>query len=234
MTIVLRHGKELVLANHEGTIEQFLGTRLPLDNSTTAARAVLEKRTIHIPDVGDIPPGEYALTVDLSKRANVRAVLSVPMLREGEAIGCILLRKPTATPYAPRQIELAETFAAQAVIAIQNVRLFTELRESLEQQTATGEILEVISQSPTDVAPVLTAVIKAALRFCGAEDAVINLRDGADGMILAAHEGILAADIGERSPLARDSSMGRAIVDGETVHIADIAALDPAEYAAAH
>ncbi len=138
-TIVLRHGDELVLANHEGSLEQFVGERLPLDRSTTAGRAVLEKRTFHISNVDEVTPGEYALTVDLSRRANVRAVLSVPMLREGEAIGCILLRKPTATPYAPRQIELAETFAAQAVIAIQNVRLFTEIQEKSRQ-------LEVASQ----------------------------------------------------------------------------------------
>ncbi len=132
-TIVLREGDELVLANHEGTLEQFLGTRLPLDSSTTAGRAVLEKRTFHIPNIDVVSPGEYAMTVDLSKRANVRAVLSVPMLREDEAIGCILLRKPSASPYAPRQIELAETFAAQAVIAIQNVRLFTEIQEKSRQ-----------------------------------------------------------------------------------------------------
>ncbi len=233
-TIVLRHGNELVLVNHEGTIEQFLGTRLPLDSSTTAARAVLEKRTIHIPDVGDIAPGEYALTVDLSKRANVRAVLSVPMLRDGEAIGCILLRKPTATPYAPRQIELAETFAAQAVIAIQNVRLFTELRESLEQQTATGEILEVISQSPTDVAPVLTAVAKAAVRFCGAEDAVIAIRYG-DFWGAVAHEGPLPALPTEaRLPITRETAPGRAMADGVTAQLPDIEALDPVEFAAAH
>jgi signal transduction histidine kinase len=132
-TIVLREGDKLVLANHEGTLEQFLGTRLPLDSSTTAGRAVLEKRTFHIPNIDVVSPGEYAMTVDLSKRANVRAVLSVPMLREDEAIGCILLRKPSASPYAPRQIELAETFAAQAVIAIQNVRLFTEIQEKSRQ-----------------------------------------------------------------------------------------------------
>jgi signal transduction histidine kinase len=138
-TIVLRRGDALELANHEGTLDQLVGTRLPLDGSTTAGRAVLEKRTFHIPDVDAVAPGEYALTVDLSRRTNVRAVLSVPMLREDEAIGCILLRNPTPAPYTPRQIELAETFAAQAVIAIQNVRLFTEIQEKSRQ-------LEIASQ----------------------------------------------------------------------------------------
>ncbi len=92
------------------------------------------------------------------------------MLHEGVAVGAIVLRKIEAGAFAPRQIELLETFAAQAVIAIQNVRLFTELRESLEQQTASADILQVISQSPTDVSPVLAAVAKATVRFCGAED----------------------------------------------------------------
>jgi signal transduction histidine kinase len=137
-------------------------------------------------------------------------------------------------PFTPRQIALLEAFAAQAVIAIENVRLFTELSESLEQQTATAEILQVISQSPTDVAPVLVAVIKAAVRFCGAQDAVIDLRDGPDGVILAAHEGPLGAKVGTRSVLTRDFSMGRAILDGRTIHSPDIDALDPVEFAASH
>ena len=89
------------------------------------------------------------------------------MLREGTAIGAVATRKSAAGAFTARQIELLETFAAQAVIAIENVRLFTELRESLEQQTATSEILTVISQSPTDVGPVLSAVARAAMKFCG-------------------------------------------------------------------
>ena len=99
------------------------------------------------------------------------------MMREGEAIGAISLPKQAVGSFSTRQIELLETFASQAVIAIENVRLFTELRESLEQQTATAEILRVISQSPTDVEPVLKAVAGAALRFCGADDAMVILRE---------------------------------------------------------
>ena len=229
-TIVLRDGDELRMATHEGTLEQFLGTKLPLDRSTSAGRAVLEKKTVHISNVEDLAPGEYALTVDLSRRANVRAVLSVPMLREDEAIGCILLRKPTATPYAARQIELAETFAAQAVIAIQNVRLFTELRESLEQQTATSEILQVISQSPTDVQPVLKVVAQSALRFCGARDVLITLREGNE-LVNVAHEGSVLAEQGRRRPIERGSLSGRAAMDRQTIHAPDILALDATEFA---
>jgi signal transduction histidine kinase len=129
-----------------------------------------------------------------------------------------------------RQIELLETFAAQAVIAIENVRLFTELRESLEQQTATAEILRVISSSPTDVQPVLDAVAKAAVRFCGADDAMVILREETD-QLLATHEGVLPSLVGNRFPLDRSSVTGRATIDGQTFHVPDVASLDPVEHA---
>lgn len=107
-----------------------------------------------------------------------------------------------------------------------------ELSESLQQQTALAEILHVISRSPTDVQPVLTAVAAAARRFCGATDAVITLRDGEE-YVHTAHDGILAATVGVRRPLDRSNSIGRAILDGRTVHLPDIDALDPTEWGAA-
>jgi hypothetical protein len=103
------------------------------------------------------------------------------------------------------------------VIAIENVRLFTELKEALEQQTATSEILRAISQSPTDVQPVLEAVVKAAVRFCGAEDASITLREGNE-FTVAAHDGVLASTVGSRRPINRQTGVGRAILDGRTGH----------------
>ena len=142
----------------------------------------------------------------------------------------IMLRRPQAGPFTVRQIELLETFAAQAVIAIENVRLFTELRESLEQQTATAEILRVISSSPTDVQPVLDAVAKAAVRFCGADDAMVILREETD-QLLATHEGALPSLVGNRFPLDRSSVTGRATIDGQTFHVPDVASLDPVEHA---
>ncbi|MDP2329215.1 MAG: ATP-binding protein [Reyranella sp.] len=108
-----------------------------------------------------------------------------------------------------------------------------ELSESLEQQTATAEILRAISQSPTDVQPVLDAVVQAAVRFCGAADAVITLRDG-DGAIFAAHEGPLITAAGSSLPLNRETAPGQAILNGRTCHFPDIASLDPVEFAAAH
>ncbi len=138
-TIVLREGGALVFAVHEGSIPQFEGNALPLDGSTTASRAVLEARTIHVPDIEAVATGEFPLTVELSRRTGVRAALSVPMMHEETAIGCVLLRRPEPGPFSERQIELLETFAAQAVIAISNVRLFNEIRDKSRQ-------LEIASQ----------------------------------------------------------------------------------------
>ena len=126
-----------------------------------------------------------------------RAAVAAPMLREGDAIGSDHAAQARAGAFTARQIELLETFAAQAVIAIENVRLFTELRESLEQQTATAEILRVISQSPTDVAArAWTAVAKAAVRFCGAEDAHVFLRDGDEIVVRGARRAALGSSPG--------------------------------------
>src|SRR5262249_5743776 len=142
-------------------------------------------------------------------------------------------------PFTSRQIELVRTFADQAVIAIENVRLFTELgarnkdlSESLEQQTATADILRVISQSPTDVQPVLDAVAQAALRFCGAEDVGIFLREG-EQYLMAAHDGPMIREVGVRYPLSRQTAPGQAMLDSRTAHFPDIGALDSIEYAAA-
>ena len=114
--------------------------------------------------------------------------LGVPLRHQGEFIGALNARRNEVRPFTPAQIKLLETFADQAVIAIENVRLFQELNESLEQQTATSEILGVIASSPTDIQPVLDTIAENAAQVCGADDAAIRLVEK-DELRLVAHHG---------------------------------------------
>src|SRR5205807_2939329 len=116
-------------------------------------------------------------------------------------IGVLVARRDTPRPFVPREISLLETFADQAGIAIENVRLFNETKEGLERQTATGEILRAIAGSPTDVQPVLDAIAANALRYCAAEDAMVLMREGAS-MVWRAHAGPVPS-IGRAWPLDR-------------------------------
>jgi GAF domain-containing protein len=196
---------------------------LPLRPGTETAtrRAALERRTIHVPDVQAAAEFDVYQT-EANRREGRRSTLAVPLLKEDTLLGIIVTSHyDEVRPFTDNQIKLVETFADQAVIAIENVRLFQELTEALEQQTATSEILGVIASSPTDLQPVLEAVAESAMRLCEANDAYIGRVDGAI-LHLNAH----SRDASRRRdvPLTRSHIVGQAILDRRTIHIHDLMA----------
>ena len=194
-----------------------------LDRGTPAGRAIIDRQTIHIHDLR-AADAEFPEAKARGIAMGLRTVLDTPLLRENVAIGAIHIRRREVRPFSERQIKLLETFADQAVIAIENVRLFQELKESLEQQTATSEILGVIASSPTDIQPVLDIIAENAARVCGSYDALIRLVEG-DKLRLAAHYGPLEPGFDLEQPLTHDSVGGRAVLDRELIHIEDLMAV---------
>ena len=225
-TIFQVDGNGLRLVAHEGAIPSTPVGAFPL-RGTAAGRAVLDRRTIHVPDL-QAEVDEYPESSVIVRSYGFRTVLNVPLLRGAEAIGAISIRRTEVRPFTDRQIELLKTFADQAVIAIENVRLFNETKEGLEQQTATAEILRVISSSPTDLEPVMNTVAENAARVCGAEDAVVyRIED--DKLRRVAHFGSLSTHI-PTAPINRDSPFGRAILERRTIHVENIEPLLETEY----
>jgi GAF domain-containing protein len=206
---------------------------------TVMGRVVLERKTIHVPDVLADPEYDY---IQGQKVGGYRTLLGVPLMREGAVIGVLNLARSTPRPFTAQQIELAETFADQAVIAIENVRLFEaeqqrtrDLTESLHQQTATSEILDVISNSPTDSQPAFNAIVRSGLKLFPEAAIMIGLRDGdlvrSAAVADADPAGAEALRARMPLPLSREFITSTAILDRREVDLPD-AREAPAELAA--
>ncbi len=218
---------------------------VPASRETVMGRSVVDRRSVHVHDLAAVLD-EFPRSRPFQERIGFRSTLATPLLREGVPLGAILIRRMEVRPFSEDQIKLLETFADQAAIAIENVRLFNELQEknralteahakvseALEQQTATSEILRVISSSPTFLQPVLDTIARNAALVCGATDGVVHLVDGGDLPVVAHYGlvgGIEAVPI-RRFPLTRGSVAGRAIIEGRTVQVEDASAVDEAEF----
>jgi GAF domain-containing protein/ActR/RegA family two-component response regulator len=201
-------------------------------HGSVVGRALIQGQSVHVADVLADP--EYT-HVDVQQRAGFRTGLAVPLLREGRPIGVIALTRRTVRPFTDKQIELVTTFADQAVIAIENVRLFDEvqartheLSEALEHQTATSEVLNVITRSPTDAQPVFAAIVESARRLCEAVFSAVFLYDG-DLLHVAATNNWtpeLRDLVSQIYPKPPDRSVlaGRALLDGKLAHVHDLLA----------
>src|SRR5256885_3630188 len=157
-----------------------------------SGRAVADGRPVHVHDLLAPEGDEFPEAREVARKTNVRTVLCVPLLRENEGIGSIVLRRTAVQPFSDKQIGLLQTFADQAVIAIGNVRLFDEvqaktrdLTEALTYQTGSGNILRAIPSSPTAVGPVLDATVESANELCEADDAAVRLKNGDELQIRA-------------------------------------------------
>ena len=185
---------------------------LPVNRGRVTGRAVFERRTIHVHDLAaeedDFPEGSRD-----ARRDGHRTTLATPLLREGAPIGAILIRRMEVRPFSEKQIALLGTFADQAAIAIENARLFEaeqqhtrELSEALEQQTATSDVLRVISSSPGELEPVFQAMLENATRICEAKFGNLLLYDGDAFRFVAMHGAPPAWDaLRRRDPVIRFS-----------------------------
>jgi GAF domain-containing protein len=209
--------------------DQFLrGQLFTPSRVTVTGRALLERQTVHIPDALADPELVIPEAVTTGR---LRTMLGVPLLREGEPLGVLVLSRQRVEPFSEQQIELVRTFADQAVIAIENTRLLTELRESLEQQQAIAEVLQVINSSPGDLAPVFDAILEKAHSLCGVGRGSLQLYDGEYLRVVATRGeyGVPSAvlDRVRQGYRASDYPVSRPLLDGARfVYIADLAEID--------
>src|SRR6516162_2332366 len=209
--------------------DHFAGYSVKADRGSVFGRAILERRSIHVPDLLADRDLNRDRLKDFAKAVKIRSGLGVPLLRAGTTIGVFTLQRWKRQPYTKKQIELVETFANQAVIAIENSRLLDEvqaktrdLTEALTYQSGSANILSVIASSPTEVGPVLKAIVKSACELCEANDAIVALKDGDDLLFQEQHGSIPV--VWARKPISRQWTAGRAVAECRPVHVHDLSA----------
>src|SRR5450756_66888 len=218
---VARHGPDQIWPR---------GTTRAINRDWVTGRAVVDRTTVQVRDL-QAAQNEFPEGAAYAKEYGHRTTLATPLLREGNPIGVILIRRNYVRPFTDKQIALVNTFAAQAVIAIENARLLSELRESLQQQTATADVLKVISRSTFSLQTVLDTLTESAARLCEADMAAITRHEGSAYYYATTYGFPPELDDylkSMRYEPGRGSVIGRTIVQGKTVHVADV--LADAEY----
>ncbi|MBR0961503.1 GAF domain-containing protein [Bradyrhizobium japonicum] len=227
--VVLRDGDDLVIQAHHGQVP-VVWSRRSISVESPTGRAIIDRRTVHVHDLLGPEGEQYPTGREYALRSNVRTVLSVPLLREGESMGAIVLRRMEVRPFDDKQITLLQTFADQAVIAIGNVRLFEQLNESLERQTATSEVLEIISASSGALTPVFHKMLENATRICGAGFGTMNLYEEGGFRTVALHnapQSYVDTRLYQNIRPHPASGLGTVEKTHQTVHIDDIRTQPP-------
>src|SRR5499427_8537866 len=211
-----------------------VGGGFPIGRGSVVGRAVHDRRTVHVRDL-KVARKQFEKAVSVQRAAGLRTMLATPLLRDGQAIGALVVLRRIVRPFTAHQIALLKIFAEQATIALENTRLSRELAarnreltEALGRETATGEILGVISRSPTDIEPVLSAVAESAARLCHAYDVTVFRLDG-DVLRLAAHHGPVPVTPQLTLPVNRSTVGGRTVLEARTIQVAD-AQVNDGEY----
>ena len=226
------------VAKHGPSPQWAVGSTRAINRDWATGRAVVDRKTVHVHDL-QAAQSEFPEGAAYAKQYGHRTTLATPLLREGNPIGAFLIRRNYVKPFTDKQIELVQNFAAQAVIAIENTRLLNELRESLQQQTATADVLKAISNSTTDLQPVFESIASRSVSLCGAAYGIVYRFDGKLISVVAHHnlnQSALDA-LGKVWPMRPDPErtlIGQVVVGRSILHLRDVAAEVRYTVAAAH